>query len=547
MLDLLGRIGAEARSLAILARLPRPPHPRRRLGALVALACLALTGCGSAGSASRHVLPGPESLFQAPALLDSDPARAMTELKALGVERVREFVPWSSVAPATRSAGFDAGNPSAYPAANWDRYDAVVRNASARGIGVDLTVTGPAPVWAAGPGEPAGGPAGVWHPSASDFGAFMHAVAERYSGTYTPAGSAAALPRVSFWAIWNEPNYGIDLAPQAIDHSSVEVSPMLYRGLLDSAWSALQQTGHGRDTIVIGELAPRGITTGDNPGNFSGMVPLRFLRALYCVGGNLRPLTGSAAAIRGCPTSQAGSGAFRRQHPALFEATGFSDHPYPQGLAPNVGTPIEPDYADLPAIPKLEQLLDTLQHTYGSSTRFDIYDTEFGFQTNPPEKLLRAISPTRAAYYMNWAEYIHYRDPRIRTFDQYLLSDPASGSFATGLEFANGTPKATYFAFRMPLYLPLTAVQSGQPVEVWGCVRPAPDAQRQTGRPQVVALQFQPGGRGPFRTVRTVKLTNPHGYFDVTQSFSQGGRLRTSWTEPGGQTIRSRTVAVTIR
>ena len=58
--------------------------------------------------------------------------------------------------------------------------------------------------------------------------------------------------------------------------------PHLYRGLVDAAWSAFAATGHGHDTILIGELAP----AGDSHGvvNFNNMPPLRFLRALYCVG-----------------------------------------------------------------------------------------------------------------------------------------------------------------------------------------------------------------------------------------------------------------------
>jgi hypothetical protein len=208
----------------------------------------------------------------------------------------------------------------------------------------------------------------------------------------------------------------------------------------------------------------------------------------------------------------------------------------------------EPDYADLPAIPKLESTLDALQGAYGSSLRFPIYDTEFGYQTNPPEKILRAISPQVAAYYLNWAEYMHWRDPRMRSYDQYLLNDPGqNSSFDTGLAFANGTPKATYYAFRMPLYLPVTTASSGTPVEVWGCVRPADYVQQQTGRLQQVQLQFQTGGRGSFRTIRVVDLTHANGYFDVRLKLPGSGLLRTSWSYPGGPTAYSRTVAVKVR
>jgi hypothetical protein len=388
----------------------------------------------------------------------------------------------------------------------------------------------------------------VWKPSAADFGAFVRAVATRYSGSYKPAGATGPLPRIDFWAIWNEPNYGIDLAPQAIDHSRIEVSPAIYRGLLNAAWTALHQTGHGSDTILIGELAPRGITVGNNPGNFSGMVPLRFLRALYCADGSYHPLRGSAAAARGCPTAGGSGGSFVRENPALFHASGFAIHPYPLGVAPNVPEANEPDYADLPALPKLESALDALQEAYGSSTRFPIYDTEFGYQTNPPETLLRAISPQVAAYYLNWAEYIHWRDPRVRSYDQYLLNDPGqNSSFDTGLAFANGTPKATYGAFRMPLYLPVTTASSGTALEIWGCVRPARYAQQQTGRLQRAQIQFQASGRGPFRTIRVVAITDLHGYFDVRQKLPGSGLLRTSWSYPHGPEVFSRTVKVTIQ
>src|SRR5207248_7222729 len=99
-------------------------------------------------------------------------------------------------------------------------------------------------------------------------------------------------------------------------------------------------------------IAPRGITTGNQPGNFSGMVPLRFIRALYCVDKSLRPLSGTAATERDCPADQAGSKSFAREHAALFHAAGFAFHPYPQQYAPNVGTPdgLGVDYADLPQL-----------------------------------------------------------------------------------------------------------------------------------------------------------------------------------------------------
>jgi len=411
-------------------------------------------------------------------------------------------------------------------------------------------LSGPAPLWAAGHHAPEGPYRSAWKPSARAYGAFVAAVGSRYSGTYTPAGASSRLPRVSFWSIWNEPNYGPNLAPQAVDFSTVEVAPALYRGLLDAAWTALHRTGHGGDPILIGELAPRGITTGNNPGNFSGMVPLRFIRALYCVDPSHRPLRGVAAARRACPTRAAGTRSFAAEHPALFHASGVSVHPYPQGqVPPDVATPGEPDYVELATLANLERTLDEVQRAYGSATRFPIYSTEFGYHTNPPETIARAVAPAVAAYYLNWSEYISWLDPRVRSYDQYLLTDPPSanalGGFATGLKFASGIPKATYQAYRLPVYMPVTVGHRGQHLLVWGCLRPVHHLS--AGSHQRVRIEFSPGSSGAFKTIRMVPITNPHGYFDLPQALPGSGLVRLAWSYPDGATIHSRTVAVTIR
>ena len=85
--------------------------------------------------------------------------------------------------------------------------------------------------------------------SAAEFKQFVQAVGTRYSGTYDPTqnksvpGDPDDLPRISFWEIWHEPNFGPDLAPQAIRGSSVFVAPGMYRNLANAAWRSLQATG----------------------------------------------------------------------------------------------------------------------------------------------------------------------------------------------------------------------------------------------------------------------------------------------------------------
>ena len=545
-------------------------QPRRALGlgllvALIGAAAVALAVGGCAGHSTRPAAQTPtrtrplETIFEAQTELFQSPGPTLDTLKRLGVDRVKVFMPWSYLAPDPLShtrPHFDAASPEGYPAGNWGIFDAIIREAAAHGIGLDVALEAPAPLWATGPNVPRGTASsflGAWEPSPKQFGMFVHAVATRYSGHYTPPGGGPPLPKLDFWSIWNEPNYGQQLAPQAVSGSSVELSPALYRRLLDAAWSALQSTGHQHDTVLIGEIAPRGQTVGNQPGNFSGMVPLRFIRALYCVDSSLRPLSGAAATARSCPSTSAGSEAFVREHPALFQASGFAFHPYPQGFAPNVRTPDEPDYADLPQLGPLERTLDGAMAAYGSHVQLPLYDTEFGYQTSPPDTQAGTVSPGVAAEWLNWAEYLHWRNPRIASYDQYLMRDPVPPpgggpytAFATGLQTYTGQDKPTLASFTMPLYLPATKTASGHPLEVWGCVRPATTAARTSHRPQFVQIQYRSGPAGPCKTVDRVRLPKAYCYFDVRTTFPGSGSVRLSWSYPHGPVINSRIVAVTV-
>ena len=405
------------------------------------LPTLALLGiaAGISRPGRRRPAPGQDAIFQDDGQLHANPLGTLQTLRSLGVTRVRVGVYWGRIAPngtsRRRPSNFNATDPAAYRG-QWAQYDEIVKDARAEGISVYFLLTGPAPIWATGArrARRADPTASGSHPR-DEFGAFVSAAAKRYSGSYH------GLPRVSFWSIWNEPNYGIDLAPQATNHDTVEVGASAYRGLVDAAWSALQHGGHARDTILIGETAPHGL---NHPiGNFSGVKPLRFLRALYCVDAGYRPLRGSAAAARGCPTTAADSARFRAAHPGLFAATGFAGHLYAQGhRRPTARWPTILTTPTWPSVPRLERTLDRLQGVYGSRNRLPIWNTEYGYWTNPPAKVAK-ISPTTAAYYINWAEYLSWRQPRVRSYMQYLLVDPPLDNFASGLVVQNRRAQAT--------------------------------------------------------------------------------------------------------
>ncbi len=509
-----------------------------------------LGGCGSSAPPPARARMTPLlSIFEDETMLHADPAHALATFQRLGADVVRVFVAWNAVAPDSGAAAkprFDASNPAAYPAGAWALYDEIVRDAAALKIRVYLTVGGGAPRWAAGPGIPRHGRsqyADSWEPSAGAFGQFVYALGVRYSGHYKPAGASAVLPRVDFWSIWNEPNFGIYLAPEAIDHQQVEVSSRLYRGLLEAAWRALLATGHGpsSDTILIGETAPDGRTGAAFPGNFAQMVPLRFIRALYCVDSSFAPLRGAAATLRGCPASVAGSAHFEADDPALFEASGYADHPYESLGAPTDRTFDLPGDADFSELGNLEVTLDRAAAAYGSHAALPIYSTEFGYN----ESLL---SPGRGAVYMNHAEYLSWRSPRIRSYDQYLLIDPPAGGFDTGLHSSDGKPKATLAAYQMPLWLPVQSAAAGTPLEVWGCARPAPYWSHVTQRVQRIEIQFARSGSTVFRTLRTVTLTDRTScYFDVNVTPPGSGEIRLSWRGEGSQQLFSRVQAIALQ
>ncbi|MGH2873984.1 MAG: hypothetical protein ACRDL5_16175, partial [Solirubrobacteraceae bacterium] len=465
---------------------------------------------------------------------------------------------------------FDATDPGSYPAAGWAQYDNIVRAAQQDGLTVYVQLSGGSPRWAQSGATPknSAAPGSVaWKPNARLYGQFVQAVATRYSGSYTPPGASSPLPAVHFWSLFNEPNFGQDLGPQAIDGSRIATAPNMYRQLVNAGWSALRrQSAHAHDTILIGELAAqgseparprRGFAQGF-PGDFGQTRPQLFIRDLYCVGSNLKPLRGAAArAVQGCPAGGAARN-FRRDNPALFDASGFALHPYPQAQSPVSRQADLTDYALFPDIPAVERLLDAVNRAYGSHTRFPIYNTEYGYITHPPSRPLY-VSPQTAAQYINWAEYLSWRSPRIASYMQFLLTDPpptlaGKYGFDSGLEFSTGKPKADYAAYRLPIYMPVTTFPRNRNVELWGDARPAPFAVADGDGPQTVSIQLND------QTVRTVTIPGSQpwsGYFDLHLRLDSSGSVRLAYTYPPtdpllpasdlGQTVYSRTVRISVR
>jgi hypothetical protein len=567
---------------------------RRRAAALVAtLVTAALPAAARAGSTQESIFQDDNHLVYAST---STVQSTLDSLAALGVDRVRITVKWSAVAPdpmgSVYPSNFNASDPAAYPAANWAPYDRVLELALAHGIGVDFNVTAPGPLWAMKHGAPTAKEADHYAPNVNEWSQFVSAVGTRYDGSYVPpappsttttpppngllglpitlptlspdaAPSAAAaaaqgsaptnplaLPRVHYWEIWNEPNVDGWLAPQwrKIGRANVLNSPRLYRQYLDAAFGALFQTSHttAHDTILIGDTAPEGYP---GPTVYPEAEPMPFMQALYCVNGLYHPLGGRAAANLGCPT-KFNAAAFRNAHPALFTATGYAHHPYyfyfpPSFVSTNTG------FVPMANLSRLEGGLDRVYRLYRAGGHVPLYLTEYGYQTNPPDPY-QTVSPAQQAAYLNQADYMAYRDPRVRSVSQFLLYDDnpdgtqAGGSvaywatFQTGLVYANGTRKPAYQAYLLPIWIPYSHYRRGSSTPLWGQLRPAPRGSKQKAK-----IEWSASTRGPFKTLTTVKVSSKFEYFTIGVKPPGSGVLRIVWTDPGHGTIASRLASVT--
>jgi hypothetical protein len=561
---------------------------RTRVLQALAIACVlaAVAPARAAASATQA------SIFQDDNQLvyatPSHVAQTLAQLASLGVERIRVSVMWALVAPdplSSQRPSFDATNPAAYPAGAWNRYDVIVTDAKAAGIGVDFDITSPDPVWAATAPSPAF-KFEDYSPSPSQFGQFVQAVGTRYSGSYvvptptppakppptlagiplppalggtttTPTPQPAPLPRVDYWEIWNEPNEGGWLSPQwrALPHGGavigsisakgwVPASPVIYRRLLAAAWNALSDTGHGTDTILIGDTSAKGSA---RHGDLPAMAPVTFLRALYCVGPSDRPLTGTLAAELSCPANPYELGL---DDPALLYATGFADHPYSFTQAPNVPSAnrLSATVADLPGF---ERTLDRIFAAYGRSmpAGVPLYLTEYGYKSDPPNPYVN-ITQAQQADYINEGEYMAWRDPYVHALAQFELVDASPdtsepvgsaaywGTFQTGLIALDGVPKPSYYAYRLPVWLP--DPRTGPRVTVWGQLRPADHDGLQSA-----TIEYKPAGTSAFTPLTVVQTASPQGFILAHVSLSTPGALRLAWLDPTtGQVYHSRTVQV---
>jgi hypothetical protein len=275
----------------------------------------------------------------------------------LGVDRIRVNVAWRESA-----TDGDSRKRPATVSFDFSKLERMYAESNARGIPLQVTLTGPAPAWT----------------STADhkrFGDFAAAAASQFAG------------RIDRWSIWNEPNWHRHLSPAS-------KAPARYRNLFRTGYTRIKQVSPGAK-VLIGELMPGANRTKSTPA-------LKFLRGVTCAKSNYR-------AAKRCTG---------------LKADGFALHPYNFAKRPKSARNANADIVEMGSLSRLTSALDKLSRAKllrtPSGTSMPVYLTEFGYFTTGAT----AVSPARHAAWMAEAWGIAQKNPRVRQLLQYQLVDP---------------------------------------------------------------------------------------------------------------------------
>ena len=217
--------------------------------ATAAAAALAIPSTGVAGVAAlQDDVLATAPLAQIPTRIDM--------VKQTKAKVARIDILWSLVAPNPPANPADPND----PAYDWTRLDAIFSGLAASGI-TPIVSTYDTPNWAVA-GVNAPHPRTQYNPNAPQpaaFGAFMKAVATRYSGTFIPAGAVAPLPRVRHYEIWNEPNL------KGFFQINGRSSLPKYKALVKVAYSNIK-AGNPRSVVIAGVGGPSSSSKKGNVG-----------------------------------------------------------------------------------------------------------------------------------------------------------------------------------------------------------------------------------------------------------------------------------------
>jgi hypothetical protein len=289
--------------------------------------------------------------------------RAFRYARALGVTRIRVNANWAYSMPPSQ---FRARRKPKQVLWSFFALDSLIDAAAEHGIRIHLSVTGPAPRWAAGNRRVSG-----YRPNTRYFAEFVSALAAHVKG------------RVDRFSIWNEPNWRTWLGPQT-------KAPALYRSLYQRGYGAIKKADPSAK-VLIGETSPydrNGFST----------APIAFLRRLACVDKRWKR-------VRRCP---------------VLRADGYAHHPYEFRFAPNYRYP-GADNATMGTLSNLTRALDRIARTGGlrfnGRGRMPLYLTEFAYFAAGH----RALPPKQRSRYLAQAFQMALTIGRVKSQLQYLL------------------------------------------------------------------------------------------------------------------------------
>jgi hypothetical protein len=346
----------------------------------------------------------------------------------VGAQYVRINVRWFEVAPTKPTVATLPDD----PAYDWSQIDAAVASADAQGLRVVFTVYG-APAWAHPSDVPPGIRPEAWKPSASDFGAFAHALAMQYSAP----SLIDPVPPTRWYEIWNEPNLSAYIAPQY--KGKKPESPIIYGKLLNAAYSSIKAVAPKAQVISAGTGA-----YGTHPGG-SKMHPITFLQSLFCV-----------QHVKPC--------APKPHMDALAHHPIDRKHP-PTHSAPN---PLDVVAPDLGRIKKVTKAAAAAHHYVGPNP-LPLWVTEFWWETKPPDPNL-GVPPQKQAEYIEQALYLFWLQHvpvaiNLQMRDSKTVVGDSLATYQTGVYYYDDTKKPSYEAFRFPFVIDLSKHGKGL---AWG-------------------------------------------------------------------------------
>jgi putative glycosyl hydrolase len=362
----------------------------------VAALAVALSGL-SASAAPSHLTVG---IYDEGVTLYGRPAAVFPVFRSLHAQVIRLNLHWSLVARRKPINALDP-NDSAY---DWSLYDRAALFARKYHIQLLLSIID-SPGWANGGAGKNRAPTNM-----NDLRSFALAAATRYSGNWRATGGGR-LPAVHLWAAWNEANNPVFLQPQYkyVKGKWVIQSAIDYAKICEAVYSGVHGARVAGDQVACGLTAPRG---NNNPGQpRASVAPLTFLNAVHAAG---------------------------LEH---FDA--WAHHPY--AVSPAETPLTKPNSTSAITLGNIQVLINQVTRYYGNKP---IWITEYGWQTNPPDKFF-GVSWARQATYLTQAFSVARRNPRIKMMLWFLLQDePNVSGWQSGLETDRGQKKPAYTAFQ---------------------------------------------------------------------------------------------------